>query len=237
MLDATLRPRLQPGLERAAGVAVARGVGPLTFTLVGLVLGLAASVAAGSALWWVALALWLISRVFDGLDGPVARLGGRSSAFGGWADFTSDMAVYGSFVAGCAIGQPDARVACLVLLVTYYVNAGTLLGLSAAAEKARIAAPDDRTFHFTRGLAEGTETIVVHALMVLVPSFMAPIAWIFSGVVLITIGQRVRLAHRMLGGTPAAPVDPPSAPADSERAEQVNPAPLSPTSGSRRRQR
>jgi phosphatidylserine synthase len=222
MLDATLRPRLQPGLERVAGVAVRRGVRPLTFTLAGLVLGLAASVAAGFAFWWVALALWLTSRVFDGLDGPMARLGGRSSAFGGWADFTSDMAVYGAFVAGCAIGQPDARVACLVLLVTYYVNGGTLLGLSAAAEKARIAAPDDRTFHFTRGLAEGTETIVVHTLMVLLPAFMASIAWVFAGAVLVTIGQRVRLAHRMLGGTPA---------------ELLTPDPSSPASGSRHRRR
>jgi phosphatidylglycerophosphate synthase len=202
VLDATLRPLVRPGLERVAGIAVRWRVPPIALTLTGLALGLTAAVAAAFTLWWVALVLWLISRVFDGLDGPVARLGGRSSAFGGWADFTSDMAVYGAFVAGCAIGQPDARVACLVLLVTYYVNAGTLLGLSAAAERARIAAPDDRTFHFTRGLAEGTETIVVHSLMVLVPAFMAPIAWTFAAVVLITIGQRVRLAHRILGSEP-----------------------------------
>jgi phosphatidylserine synthase len=209
MLDATLRPWLRPGFERVAGVAVRRGVSPLAFTVAGLVLGLAAAIAAGFALWWAALALWLLSRVFDGLDGPVARLGGRSSAFGGWADFTSDMASYGAFVAGCAIGQPDARVACLVLLVTYYVNAGALLGFSAAAERVRIAAPDGRTFHFTRGLAEGTETIIVHSLMVLVPAAMAPIAWTFAGVVLITIGQRVILAHRVLGALDDASVSSP----------------------------
>lgn len=232
MLDATLRPWLRPGLERLAGVAVRRGTPPLAFTLAGLVLGLAAAVAAGFALWWAALALWLVSRVFDGLDGPVARLSGRSSAFGGWADFTSDMAVYGAFVAGCAIGQPDARIACLVLLVAYYVNAGTLLGLSAAAEKAGITAPDDRTFHFTRGLAEGTETIVVHALMVLAPAFMASIAWTFAGAVAITIAQRVRLAHRMLGGTPASAPEPSAGlPAPGP----PTPAPPSPTSGSRHR--
>lgn len=227
MLDATLRPLLAPGLERVARIAVRRSVPPLAFTLAGLVLGLAAAVAAGFALWLVALAFWLISRVFDGLDGPVARLSGRASAFGGWADFTSDIAVYGAFVAGCAIGQPDARTACLVLLVTYYVNAGTLLGLSAAAERARIAAPDDRTFHFTRGLAEGTETIVVHALMVLVPAFMAPIAWTFAGAVVITIAQRTRLAYRTLGGTP------PSVVGD----EPVTILPPSPRSGSRPRRR
>lgn len=228
MLDTTLRPRMQPGLDRVAGLAVRWGVQPVALTLIGLVLGLAAAVAAAFTWWWWALALWLTSRVFDGLDGPVARLSGRSSAFGGWVDFTSDMAVYGAFVAGCAIGQPDARIACLVLLVAYYVNAGALLGFSAAAERARIAAPDDRTFHFTRGLAEGTETIAAHSLMVLFPAVMALIVWGFAGMVLITIGQRVRLAHRVLGAETTR---------DAGENESLSPRSRSPAPGRRPRSR
>ena len=209
MLDAPLRARLDPVWDRLAVPLARAGVPPLVLTVAGLVLGLAAAVAAGLALWWVALALWLVSRVFDGLDGPLARASGAGeTAFGGWADLTSDLAVYGVFVAGCAIGQPDARVACLVLLVTYYVNGGSLLAYSAAAERARIPAPDGRTFHFTRGLAEGTETIVVHALMVLFPAAMAAIAWVFAAAVLVTIGQRVVLAHRALRAAAPAPPEP-----------------------------
>lgn len=199
MLDAPMRGLLRPGLDRVAVVLVRLGVSPMALTVGGLVLGLGAAVMAARALWTAALVLWLVSRLLDGLDGPVARRCARTSAFGGWADFTSDLTVYGAFVAGCAIGQPDARVACLVLLVTYYVNAGTLLGFSAAAERAGIAAPDDRTFHFTRGLAEGTETIAVHAAFVLFPAVMAPVAWVFAGAVIITILQRVVLARRVLG--------------------------------------
>lgn len=199
MIDREVRTLLAPALDRAGGWLARRGVRPLALTLLGLVLALAAAVAAALALWGSALALWLLSRLPDGLDGPVARASGGGTAFGGWADITADLAAYGTFVAGCAIGNPDARVACLVLLLTYYVNGGSLLALSAAAHQRRIAREDERTFHFTRGLAEGTETIVVHSLMVLVPAWMSALAWGFALAVLVTIGQRVRLAVRLLG--------------------------------------
>lgn len=58
--------------------------------------------------------------------------------------------------------------------------------------------PDERTFHFNRGLAEGTETIVAHSLMVLLPGWMSAIAWGFAAAVLLTIGNRVRVAVRLL---------------------------------------
>lgn len=198
MIDTEVRRWLGPGLDRAGAWLTRRGVRPITITLAGLVLALAAATAAAAAWWTTALVLWLLSRVPDGLDGPVARASGGGTALGGWADITADLAAYGAFVAGCAIGNPDARVACLVLLVTYYVNGGSLLALSAAAHERGIARPDERTFHFTRGLAEGTETIVVHSLMVLVPAWMPALAWGFAAAVLVTIGQRVRLAVRLL---------------------------------------
>jgi phosphatidylglycerophosphate synthase len=198
MIDAEVRAALAPTFERIAGGLARRGIRPLTVTVTGLVLALAAAVAAALALWWLALALWLVSRLPDGIDGPLARATGGGTPFGGWADISADLAAYGSFVAGCAIGNPDARVACLVLLLTYYVNGGSLLALSAAATERRLERPDERTFHFPRGLAEGTETIVVHSLMVLVPAWMPALAWTFAAAVVLTIVQRVRLALRIL---------------------------------------
>jgi phosphatidylglycerophosphate synthase len=198
VIDAEVRAALAPTLDRIAGRLARRGVRPLTVTVTGLVLAFAAAVAAAFALWWLALALWLASRLPDGLDGPLARASGGGTPFGGWSDISADLAAYGSFVVGCAIGNPDARVACLVLLLTYYVNGGSLLALSAAATERRIERPDERTFHFPRGLAEGTETIAVHSLMVLVPAWMPALAWGFAAAVVVTILQRVRLAARIL---------------------------------------
>ncbi len=198
MLDAPLRRRLASTFDRAGAALARRGVRPMALTVLGLVLALAAAVAAAAAAFPLAAGLWLLSRIPDGLDGPVARARGEAGAFGGWADLTSDMAAYGTFVVGCAIGQPEAATACLVLLLTYYVNGASLLAYSAAAERAGVEAPDSRTFHFTGGLAEGTETIAVHTAMVVFPAAMAPIAWAFAAVVGVTILQRVRLARRVL---------------------------------------
>ena len=198
MLDTPMRARLTPVWDRAAAVLARVGVTPLAVTLTGLTLALGATVAAGFALWPLAAGLWLASRVPDGVDGPLARLIGEDSEFGGWADYTSDMVAYGSFVVACAIGNPDAAVPLLVLLLTYYINAGSLLAYSAAADRRKLAAPDGRTFHFTRGLAEGTETIIAHALLALFPRWMSAIAWVFAAMVVITIGQRIRLARATL---------------------------------------
>lgn len=198
MLDDLARRGLRPVWHAAARWLAAVGVTPTALTLTGLALGLAAAAAAALAWWPAALVLWLASRVPDGLDGPVARLGGNESERGGWLDIVADFAVYGAFVVGCGIGQPDARVACLVLLGTYYVNGTAFLAFSAAAERRRRDRPDERTFQFQRGLAEGTETIVVHALLVLLPFWMATIAWVFAAAVGITILQRVREAWRVL---------------------------------------
>ncbi len=198
MLDRAVRSRLAPLLDRVARGLVRLRIGPTTLSVLGLLLALAAATAAALTAWNVALVLWLASRIPDGLDGPVARLSGRDTEFGGWVDITADLAAYGAFVVGCAIGQPDALVACLVLVFTYYVNGGSLLAFSAAAERLRARRPDERTFHFTRGLAEGTETIAAHALMALFPAHLAMIAWVFAAMVAITIVQRVILAGKVL---------------------------------------
>ncbi len=198
MIDAELRRALAPAWDRGAAVLERLGVRPTAVTVTGLVVALAASAAAGVAAWGWALGLWLASRVCDGLDGPLARRTGGGTPYGGWADISADLAAYGAFVAGCGIGNPDASTACLVLLVTYYVNGGSLLALSAAVESRGLARPDERTFHFPRGFAEGSETIAVHCLMVLFPAAMAPIAWAFAALVVATIVQRVVHAGKVL---------------------------------------
>lgn len=116
--------------------------------------------------------LWLVSRVLDGLDGAVARIVGASE-IGGFLDVVADFTVYGSFVAGVAIAVPDARLACAVLLLTYYVNGTALLALASLTERRRLERRDERSIRFIGGLAEGTETIVAHSLFCILPAAAA----------------------------------------------------------------
>lgn len=201
MLDQNARAVLEPVLGRVAGWLADRRVTASMLTAAGFGLGLGSTVAAGLAAWPVALALWLTSRVLDGLDGAVARHTGTVTDRGGFLDVVADFTVYGAFVVGCAVGAPDARVPMLVLLLTYYVNGTAFLAFSSIVLRRgqHTGLEDGRSFVFARGLAEGTETVVAHALFVLLPGVMPVLAWVFAVVVAVTILQRVTLAVRLLG--------------------------------------
>lgn len=197
MLDQALRARLGPSLDRAAGRLAARGISPGALTGAGLVAGVGACVAAATASWAPALGLWLLNRLLDGLDGPLAR---REAAteLGGLLDFVADFVVYSGFIVGVAIAQPGARLACVVLLASYLVNNVVLLSFSSVIERRGLSLGDERSLRLLPGLAEGSETIVVYILFCLLPGASDVIAWAFAGVVAITAAQRVVQAARTL---------------------------------------
>jgi phosphatidylglycerophosphate synthase len=197
MLDRPLRARLQPALSSTGAALHERCVRASAVTIVGLVVGVGACVAAALAAWPLALVLWLANRALDGLDGALARLEGPTD-LGGLLDLTADFVVYGGFVVAVAIAEPDARVACTVLLAAYLLNNVVLLSLSALSEKRALALGDERSIVLPTGLAEGTETIAVYCLLCLLPSAAAPIAYGFAAVVLATVVQRLAVAGRLL---------------------------------------
>ena len=197
MLDGPLRARMAPGLEVAAAWLDARGVRPGAITVAGLAVGIGACVAAGLAWWWVALALWLVNRALDGLDGPLARRRGPTD-LGGLLDFVADFVVYGGFVVGVAVALPGARVACCALLAAYLLNNVAQLSFASLVERRRLAFGDERSLRLTPGLTEGTETIAAYVALCLIPAHAAVVAWVYTGMVLFTTGQRIALARRLL---------------------------------------
>jgi phosphatidylglycerophosphate synthase len=132
MFDATLRRASGPLLARVAAGLHRRGIPAGAITLAGLLLGLGAALAAGLGRWWPALGLGLVSRVADGLDGPVARIDGPTRR-GGLLDLVADFTVYGAFVVGVAFALPEARLAATVLLCTSYVSGSAFLAWSSSA--------------------------------------------------------------------------------------------------------
>ena len=219
-LDRWSRRVLAPGLERAAAALDRPWCSPDRLTVLGLVCGLAGAVAASRAWWVAALVLWLASRAADGLDGPLARrrrshgaraagsAGSAGSAAeptgeaGGYLDITADFVAYGSFVVGVAVGWGGSLLPFLAVLLAYYLNGSFFLAFSSIAERTGHRIDDGRSLSFLGGLAEGTETVVVHALWCLVPQAAGPVAWVWAGVVLVSATQRFVGGYRQLR-TPA----------------------------------
>ncbi|MEX2468048.1 MAG: CDP-alcohol phosphatidyltransferase family protein [Gemmatimonadota bacterium] len=176
------------------------GVPPLALTGAALVLGLASAYAAWHGRFGLALTLWLGNRVFDGLDGAVARMHGKASDLGGFLDLVADFVVYGTIPAALALrpgAHPALAGAAVVLLVAFYVNTVSWTVASALLEKrARGAAPNPSPTSVTipEGLVSGGETILFYTLFFLLPEHQLSLFYAMAGLTAITVAQRVAWA-------------------------------------------
>ena len=196
MLDATIRRRIDPFLDRAGRWLAVRGVTPNGLTLLAFATGLAAAASIAFQLYVVGLALIFASRLGDGLDGSVARASNAQSDFGGFLDITLDFAFYGAIPVAFAIANPGANaVAAGFLVLTFYVNGSSFLAYATVAEKRGTPERGPKSILYTTGLAEATETLAVFALMCLVPAAFSWLAWGFGAVCLYTAFSRIMLAR------------------------------------------
>ncbi|CAN5125936.1 CDP-alcohol phosphatidyltransferase family protein [soil metagenome] len=207
MLDAPVRRALEPSLDAVAAALARLGVRAIALTIAGWLVGAGACVLAATGHWHLALVGWLLNRVLDGLDGPLARQTG-STDLGGFLDIVADFSIYGGFVVAAAIAEPDARVACLALLGTYYLSGTAFLALSSVLERrGQTERSDGRSLLFVGGLAEGTETVLAYVAICLFPQHLAVIAWVFAAAVGITALQRIALGIHLLRGAESLPRD------------------------------
>jgi phosphatidylglycerophosphate synthase len=198
MLDSTLRPYVDPPLNRVAAWLAARKVTPNAVTMAGFALGLAAAAAIGFGAFLSGLALMAASRLCDGLDGAVARLTGKTD-LGGFLDLVLDFGFYGIVPLGFAFADADANaLPAAFLMLSFYFNGSSFLAFAAIAEKRGIAASarGDKSLLFTTGLAEATETYAAFAAMCLFPAAFGILAWSFGAICLYTAASRVALAIR-----------------------------------------
>jgi phosphatidylglycerophosphate synthase len=163
----------------------------------------ATGVLAWRGLHWWALALFLAGRVFDSVDGAVARRGGTASDLGGYLDQLADTVGYAAVPLGLAAGAGTTAVwaACAVLLASFYVNIVSWAYLAALAEKrgSGATAQDVATsIVMPTGLVEGAETVALYAAMLVIPGWLPGWFWVMAGLVAVTAVQRVVWAVRHL---------------------------------------
>lgn len=195
MLDAKLRPLIDPPLNAAGRVLAGLGVTANALTFTGLAFGLggAAAIAFGEIGW--GLALIIANRLLDGLDGAVARVRGPSD-LGGYFDIVADFAFYVSVPLAFGILSPANTLPALVLVASFVLTGVSFLAFAVIAGKrgATTEAHGQKSFFYSTGLAEGTETIAVFIAMCLVPAWFAPLAYGYAALCVLTVFQRSALA-------------------------------------------
>jgi phosphatidylglycerophosphate synthase len=195
MLDAKLRPLIDPPLNAVGRRLASLGVtaNGLTFTGLALGLGGAAAIALGHIGW--GMALILANRVCDGLDGAVARVRGPSD-LGGYFDIVADFAFYVSIPVGFGVLSATNTLPALVLVASFVLTGVSFLAFAVIAGKrgAQTEAHGKKSFFYSTGLAEGTETIAVFIAMCLFPAWFAWIAYGYAGLCVLTVFQRSAMA-------------------------------------------
>lgn len=197
MLDGVLKKRIDPVLDMMGTALAARGVTADAVTYAGAATGLCAAAAIAFGAFGAGLALLLVSRLADGLDGAVARATHKTD-FGGYIDIVLDFLFYGAIPAAFVIADPAGNAAAgAVLLLSFYFNGATFLAYSALAERHGLetAQRGEKSIYFTTGLAEATETLAVFVLACLFPAWFPAIAWIFAAVCFYTAVSRIVLAR------------------------------------------
>lgn len=195
MLDAKLRPLIDPPLNRAGRALAGAGVTANSLTFGGLALGLAgaAAIALGHIGW--GLALILANRLLDGLDGAVARVRGPSD-LGGYFDIVADFAFYVSIPLGFAVLSPENALPAAVLIASFVLTGVSFLAFAVIAAKrgAETTAHGRKSFFYSTGLAEGAETIAVFVAMCIMPAWFGTIAYAYAALCVLTVFQRSAMA-------------------------------------------
>jgi phosphatidylglycerophosphate synthase len=201
MLDGWARRVIDPVIERLARMVARTGVSANMVTLAAFGIGVLAGIAIALQYFLAGLALVVVSRIGDGLDGAVARIRGKTD-YGGYLDIVLDFFFYGAIPVGFALADPAANaVAAAVLVFSFYVNGASFLAFAILAERRRLAtvARGEKSIFFTTGLAEATETIAVFVLACLFPGWFPVLAYVFAAVCFYTALSRIVLAGRQFG--------------------------------------
>jgi phosphatidylglycerophosphate synthase len=203
VIDQQLRAMKDRALGPVARRLTAMRMGAGWLTAAGLIAAVVAGLLAWRGLTWWSVAVFLIGRVLDGLDGAVARRAGTASDLGGYLDQLADTVAYAAVPLGLAAGADSTQVwaACAALLAACYVNIVSWAYLAALAEKRGAGAAANgatTSIVMPTGLVEGAETIVLYALMLALPGWLPGWFWLMTGLVTITAAQRVAWAVRHL---------------------------------------
>lgn len=169
-------------------------------TLAGFVIGLFALPALALEAYNWALGFIIINRIFDGLDGAIARRQGITDC-GGFLDITLDFLFYSMVPFGFVLANPDANAVAGAFLIFSFIGTGSsFLSFAIMAGKRNIESPvyKQKSLYYIGGLTEGTETIACFVLFCLFPAHFATIAWVFGTLCWITTTTRIWAGYHTL---------------------------------------
>ena len=200
MLDRYSITLIRQPLAKLAALPHNYGIRGNQITLCGFVIGLFALPALAFEHYGLALFFIIMNRLFDGLDGAVARRQGITDC-GGFLDITLDFLFYSLIPFGFVLAEPRQNAIAGAFLIFSFIGTGSsFLAFAIMAGKRNIESPvyKHKSLYYIGGLTEGTETIACFILFCLLPQHFATIAWIFGALCWITTTTRIWAGYHTL---------------------------------------
>ena len=200
MLDARIRPLIDPPLNAMGRRIAQSGISADAVTITGFLLGMAAAAAIAIGRMDAALWLFLAGRLADGLDGAVARASVKTDR-GGYLDIVLDFILYGAIPLAFAILDPARNaLPAAVLLMSFFANGTTFLAYAIMAERRKLetTAQGVKSLYYVSGLAEGFETVVALAAFCIWPQHFPAIAYTYAALCFLSASGRIMIAWRVL---------------------------------------
>lgn len=197
MLDIPVRKLIDPWLERIGRRIAAGRITANQLTWFGFVAGIAGSGCVWQGWFWAAFTLITLNRVFDGLDGCIARLGGATD-LGGFLDIALDMIFYSSVPFAFALYAVPNQLPATFLIFSFMGTGSSFLAYAIiSAKRGRTADwAGKKSFFYSTGLIEGTETALFLWALCILPQHFPMMAWTFGGLCWLTTALRVAGACR-----------------------------------------
>ena len=193
MIDRQAMAWIRPAIDAMARALVRARVDADVLSFVGLAVGWCAALAIALHAPGIGAALILLSRLFDGLDGAVARQTTPTDR-GGFLDISLDFLFYPAIPLAFAVADPSRNALAAAVLLAAFVGTGTsFLAFAVLAAKRGLtsAAYPDKSFYFLGGLTEAAETLAFFIAMCLWPQHFAVLAYVFAAMCAVTITMRL----------------------------------------------
>ena len=188
---------LKPFLELVASPFYKFGVNANYISLLGLSLSFLSFYLILKDLNNIALFVFLLGRILDGVDGIIANKT-RITEFGGFIDIVFDLISYSLVPLAFILKDNSNAIFGSILLATFFGTSSAFFGIAIFENNKFIKRNPEKSFYHVGGFMGGSITIFFLSLMFLFPEKFNLIALIFSVLCIIGTIERIFYAYIIL---------------------------------------
>ena len=201
MFDRHLQKLTQKPLSFFAKI-ILKYISANQITIIGFIFGLMMCLFIYIELFFLAIFFLILNRICDGLDGVMARLM-VPTYLGAYLDIVLDFIFYSAFILIFGLLDTSNIIITCLLLFSYICTGTTFLAQAIIQPKLDLVQKDEsldidipKSFYYSAGLIEGTETILFMIMCLLFPNLYFFFGLIFVILCLLTALSRILIFYK-----------------------------------------